>query len=91
MNTLSNAFQAISIRADQLQPSIQPLVMTRSCNKRSQLARAAAPKSLVLAAQHKLERELGHIFSDPTILQEALQGAGNGATQLGEPKIKDGN
>ena len=38
-----------------------------------------------------LERKLGHVFSDPNLLWEALQAADNGVIQIGDRKIDNGN
>ncbi|KAH9215222.1 ribonuclease III domain-containing protein [Leptodontidium sp. 2 PMI_412] len=70
--------------------------MTRSANqralrKRRQAAAAAAAAVLPAEHHHDLEQKLGHAFADPTILQEALQAAGNGERQIGDRTIEDGN
>lgn len=70
--------------------------MTRSANqrahrKRRQAAAAAAAAVLPAEHHHDLEQKLGHTFADPTILQEALQAAGNGVRQIGDRTIEDGN
>jgi ribonuclease III len=48
-------------------------------------------KALPDSNRHDLERKLSHIFSDPNLLWEALQAAGNGVIQIGDRKIEDGN
>ncbi|KAG4427505.1 hypothetical protein IFR05_017012 [Cadophora sp. M221] len=41
--------------------------------------------------QRELQRKLGYVFVDSSILLEALQAAGNGVSQIGGRKITDGN
>jgi ribonuclease-3 len=48
-------------------------------------------KALPDSNRHDLERKLSHIFTDPNLLWEALQAAGNGVVQIGDRKIEDGN
>ena len=38
-----------------------------------------------------IQRKLGYVFVDPSILSEALQAAGNGVSQVGGRKIMEGN
>lgn len=84
-------YQEPNILSDTPLKSPSP-AMTRSRNKKAQLAHAAAQQALLTTTDyHNLEGKLGYIFADRTILQEALQAAGNGVTKIGERKIEDGN